>query len=220
MKTLKFFVVLGLAVTLLSSCELYRMVRGATKFEEAHVVMKDGTEYEGRVCMPNCNTKKLRFKTPDGEKLKLQNTDVSFLAVWGKKHPDKYHVMMCHPYLTYSLFSTKKQKVIDPQWMSLEAQGDYVEFYYCGYDYTISRKGALVITSTSGASIILIAKKAGEEAGHVLGSTDSSKRSLRKQLVEFLSDDPVLSEKLKNKEIDPTDFQDIANMYNPTSLKK
>lgn len=33
--------------------------------------------------------------------------------------------------------------------------------------------------------------------------------------MEYLADDPVLCEKLKNKEIDPTDLQKIADLYNP-----
>ena len=33
--------------------------------------------------------------------------------------------------------------------------------------------------------------------------------------MEYLADDPVLCEKLKNKEIYPTDLQKIADLYNP-----
>ncbi len=56
--------------------------------------MKDGTEYAGRVKMPNCNTKKIRIKTENGEKMKLQNTDIALLGVWKKKHTDKCHYLV------------------------------------------------------------------------------------------------------------------------------
>ena len=40
------------AVFLLGGCQIYSVVKDATDREEGRVVMKDGTEYVGRVKMP------------------------------------------------------------------------------------------------------------------------------------------------------------------------
>lgn len=76
---------LCIAVPLLSSCQIYSVVKDATDHEEGRVVMKDGTEYLGRVKMPKCNTQTIRIKTEDGQKLKLKNTDIAVLGVWKRR---------------------------------------------------------------------------------------------------------------------------------------
>jgi len=113
------------------------------------------------------------------------------------------------------VFSTKKKKKIEPQWMSVEAQGDYVEFYCCSYKYSIPSSGILKISSVANGEIFYVARKTGEEIGQVIGYYKSGNKYQRNLLMEYLADDPVLCEKLKNKEIDPTDLQKIADLYNP-----
>lgn len=49
-------------------CSTYRVIKDATDHEEGRLIMKDGTEYVGRVKMPNGKTKKLRMRTTDGRK--------------------------------------------------------------------------------------------------------------------------------------------------------
>ena len=43
----------------------------------------------------------------------------------------------------------------------------------------------------------------------------SGSKYWRSQLVEYLADDPNLCAKLENKEIDSSDLQTIADLYNP-----
>ena len=149
------------------------------------------------------------------QKLKLKNTDIEVLGVWKKTHTDKCHFLVCHPYKTNKMFSTKKEKIIKPQWMALEAQGDHVEFYSCSYKYSIPRDGSLVITSVAGGDICFVARKAGEEYGRIIGYKGSGNKYWRSQLVKFLEDDPDLCAKLENKEIEPDDLKKIADLYNP-----
>lgn len=113
------------------------------------------------------------------------------------------------------VFSTKKKKKIEPQWMSVEAQGDYVEFYCCSYKYSIPSSGILKISSVANGEILYVARKTGEEIGQVIGYYKGGNKYQRYLLMEYLADDPVLCEKLKNKEIYPTDLQKIADLYNP-----
>ena len=51
MKKLKLGMLLCFAVFLLGGCQIYSVVKDATDREEGRVVMKDGTEYVGRVKM-------------------------------------------------------------------------------------------------------------------------------------------------------------------------
>lgn len=83
-KTIKTIGLLCLAIPLLSSCQIYDIVKDATDQEEGRIVMKDGTEYTGRVRMPKSNTKTVNITTTNGEKLKLKNTDIAVLGVWKK----------------------------------------------------------------------------------------------------------------------------------------
>lgn len=207
---------LALIIPLADSCQIYSVVKDATDKEEGRVVMKDGTEYVGRVRMPKCNTKRISITTTDGKKLKLKNTDIEVLGVWKKTHTDKCNFLLSVPYVTRKMFSTKKTKVIQPQWMAIEAQGDHVEFYVCGYKYSIPKDGTLTITSVQNGNIIYIAKKKGEEYGRIIGYKGSGAKHWRTLLMEYLADDPALCEKLKNKEIKPDNLQQIADMYNPT----
>lgn len=177
--------------------------------------MKDGTEYAGRVKMPKCNTKKIRIKTENGEKMKLQNTDIALLGVWKKTHTDKCHYLVSLPYVGNKLFSTKKEKIIAPQWMAIRVVGDYVEFYCCSYNYSITRDGSLVITSVQNGSIAFIARKKGDDKGRIIGFQGSGSKQWRTSLMNYLSDDPDLCKKLENKEIEPSDLQRIADLYHP-----
>lgn len=218
MKSLgKHILPLLLAASLLSSCQIYGIVKDATDKEEGRVVMKDGTEHSGRVKMPKCNTKTIRMKTADGQKLKLKNTDIAVLGVWKKTHPEKCHYLVSCAYTTNKMFSTKKKRTIDPQWMAVEAQGDHIEFYCCSYKYSIPRDGTLTITSVQNGSIAFIARKKGEANGYIIGYKGSGSRHWRTLLMEYLADDPALCAKLKNKEIKPSDLQKIADEYNPAA---
>ena len=61
----------------------------------------------------------------------------------------------------------------------------------------------------------LLARKAGEEYGRIIGYKGSGNKYWRSQLVKFLEDDPDLCAKLENKEIEPDDLKKIADLYNP-----
>ena len=215
MKKIKNFGLLCIAIPLLSSCQIYGIVKDATDHEEGRIIMKNGTAYVGRVTMPKCNTENIHIKTENGEKIKLKNTDIAVLGVWKKTHTDKCHYLVCLPYKTNKMFSTKKEKTIKPQWMAVEAQGDHVEFYCCSYKYSIPKNGSLVITSVTNGEIIYIARKTGEENGYIIGYKGSGNKHWRTQLMKYLEDDPNLCAKLENKEIEPDDLQKIADLYNP-----
>lgn len=200
---------------MLGGCQIYGVIKDATDKEEGRIVMKDGTEYVGRVKMPKCNTKNISIKTAGGEKLKLRNTDIAVLGVWKKTHTDMCHYLVSYPYVTNKMFSTKKEKTVAPQWMAVQAQGDNVEFYCCSYKYSIQSSGTLTITSVQNGSIVFVGRKKGEEKGRVIGYQGSGTKHWRTSLFNFLSDDPELCRKLENKEIEPDNLKQIADLYTP-----
>ena len=194
-------------------CSTYRVIKDATDHEEGRLIMKDGTEYVGRVKMPNGKTKKLRMRTTDGRKVKVQNTEVGVLGVWKKTHPETVSFLVCHPYYTIAPFSTKKKKKMKPRWMSLEATGKYVEFYALGANYSINSKGVFKVSSS--IYITYLARKAGEEYAVEVGVYGGNKEYMRKQLMEYLSDDPALCSLIEDNEIEPDDFSELADKYCP-----
>ncbi|MDY5979395.1 hypothetical protein [Phocaeicola plebeius] len=199
-----------------SGCTTYALIKDATDHEEGRLVMKDGTEYIGRVKMPNFGTKKIRMKTNDGHKIKVKNTDVSILGVWKKTNTDNVAFLVCHPYITGKSFSKKKRKIEDPEWMSLEAFGKYVEFYVHSSNYSINSKGVFKISSGNGRGMInYLVRKTNEELAVVIGSYKGNKNQLRQELLEYLSDDPELCRRIENMEIEPDDFSEIADKYHP-----
>ncbi len=217
MKKATFLLLACIAMFSLESCQIYSVVKDATDKEEGRIITNDGTEYVGRVKMPKCNTKTIKMKTTDGKKVKLANTDIAVLGVWKKTHTDKPYALVCHPYSTNKLFSTKKRKDHKPQWMAIKEQGDHLEIYSCGYKYSIPSDGILKITSVQNGNIIYIARKTNDTTGRLIGYVDgNSKKFTRTQLMEYLSDDPDLCAKLESKEIEATDFNKIVNTYNPS----
>lgn len=199
----------------LTSCQIISLVIDLTDKEEARILLKDGTELKGRAKMPNSNTKNIRIKTEDGKKHKISGKDIEVLCLWKKKHPEKEHFLYYNAYMGNKLFSTKKKKEYKPAWMAGEAVGDHLNIFVCGYDYKIIKDGTMNIISVQNGSIIYVAQKTGDELGVFIGTTDGGKSILRKNLTEYLNDDPVLCKKLENKEIESDEFQKIVDTYNP-----
>lgn len=210
---------LSATIFLFSGCNTYSLIKDATDREEGRIIMNDGTEYVGRVKMPHSPTKKIRIKTTEGQKVKLKSTDVYIMGVWKKTNPDNVTYLVCHPYYTGLYFSTKKRKKVDPSWMCLEAKGRYVEFYILVYKYSINSKGVFKIAVGGGGLIQYLARKKDDDTAIVIGTYKGNKDLLRKELVEYLSDDPELCSRITDMEIEPDDFSEIADKYRPQNEK-
>ena len=59
------------------------------------------------------------------------------------------------------------------------------------------------------------ALKKGETVPYGIFNTGHSKRDAKERFQEYLSDDPVLCKKLKDAEINPLEYETIAQEYNP-----
>ncbi|MGI6243392.1 MAG: hypothetical protein ACOYJK_07665 [Prevotella sp.] len=198
-------------VLMLSGCQVYGLIKDASDKEEGQVIMKDGQEFVGRVETPNSNTKKLTIITGKDEKQVLEADKIEALVMWKKTHPEIKHVLR---YIrTY--WRDKKQTLQKPMWMAVTDVGDHVVFYTCSFNYSIPSDGSLKITSVKGGSIYHYAQKDGDDFPHFVSMSDMSKRQVRKKLIDYLGDDPVLVKKLTEQEIKPLDFETIAEEYKP-----
>ena len=69
-----------ITVFMLSSCEIYSLVKDLTDKEEGRITTTDGKVLTGRVEMPNANTKKLTIVTVDSQKTVLNCEDIKELV--------------------------------------------------------------------------------------------------------------------------------------------
>lgn len=200
-----------ITVFMLSGCEIYSLVKDLTDKEEGRITTTDGKVLTGRVEMPNANTKKLTIVTVDSQKMVLNCEDIKELVVWKKTHTDTKHVLQ---YLS-SHKMTNPKKVRGPLWMALLTSGPHLKIYACGFNYSIPSNGELKITSVKGGDILYYALKEGETVPYGIYMTSNSKRAARERFQEYLSDDPVLCKKLQDAEINPLEYETIAQEYNP-----
>lgn len=211
MKKFSLSIIVSAIVLLCSSCAIYDVVKDITDKEDGSIMTKNGMVYTGRVEMPNVNTKKVTVQTVDSQKVVVEASNIEAMLVWKKTHTDIKHVLRYIP----SYWFDKKNKLRDPMWMALIETGPNIDFYACSYNYSIPSDGALKIKSLKGGSITYYGMKKGETVAKAIDMTDYSKRSARKAMVEYLSDDPVLCKKITDLEIEPGDYETIAKEYNP-----
>ena len=202
-------------IFLLSINKIYGIVKDNNNKTEGHIIMNDGREYRGHIKMPKIYTKLLQITLHDNnEQIEVPAQDVKVLDVWRPLHADKVHRFVYRPYKAKDLFSGMKEKTSKPIWMCIEASVDNVVFFSSGHFYSMDMDGTLVITSEKGF-ITLYGLKRGKTDVTLIGPIKFGTKRLRKALMKFLADDPVLCTKLKEKEIKPSDWNIIANQYNP-----
>lgn len=198
-------------VFMFSGCEIYSIVKDITDKEEGRITTTDGKVLTGRVEMPNANTKKLTIVTADKQKTVLNCENIKELVVWKKTHTDIKHVLQYLP--SHKL--TNPKKVRKPLWMTLLTSGPHLKIYACSFNYSIPSNGVLKISSVKGGDILYYALKEGETVPYGIYMTSNSKRAARERFQEYLSDDPVLCKKLQDAEINPLEYETIAQEYNP-----
>lgn len=208
---LKNLLILSCCAVLLTGCELYGLLKDFTDKEEGTVVLNDGKTYTGRVSMPLCNSKNVTVATADSQKIKIPAENISVLNVWKNTHKEAVHSLVYRQYI----YNLKKNKVLKPQWMAVIESGKNVYFCALSYKYSIPSSGAMKITSVKNGSIYYLAFIKGDKIGKFVALNGYPERSWRKNMINLLSDDPVLCEKLKNMDIEASDMATIAKQYNP-----
>jgi len=218
MKTLSKLILPALFLLWMQSCSIVSSIYQNTDKKQTRIVMNDGTEIEGKTVLPNTAQKKVRVTTADGQKLKLISTDIAVMCLYKEKYPEKQHFFQ---YMPYSVWRAKKKEwyELPGRWMPVEASGDYLTVYSLGDWYQMSTKGDLSIVCRGG-SIIYIARKAGDTTGKCVGSYLNKAKFYKKDLTEYLSDDPDLCRMIENEDITNGDFQTVADEYAPDKQEK
>lgn len=210
MKKLIFVLAVMVMAAMFSACSVAVPVLHGIVPEkiEGVIYTTDGNEYQGQLYAPNALTKKLTLTTNDDQKITVAAKDVAELIIWHEKRPDDKHVLLYQPY-----WIKKKQK--RAQWMALHESGKYLDIYASSDFYIPFSDGVLQVRSVKGGSITMLVKKKEADYPMQFSITDMSKRAVRKNLLDYLSDDPVFCKKLTDLEIEPDEYKTIAIEYNP-----
>ncbi|MCI7599183.1 MAG: hypothetical protein SOY06_10145 [Prevotella sp.] len=205
---------LGCAV--MSSCQVAQVVKDATTFYQCEVHKSDGSVVSGRIGgMRSSNfyasSDIVSVKTATGRE-KIKSEDADYLLLWDKDYPDRKNQLLYMPYT----WKTKKGKDMEAKvWMYVEADGDNLVVLASGISYAISGRGELIISYTSNVGISYYILRKGASKPEYLFNNSKSKSKARQAWAEALKDCPSLVQKINDKTIDPYNFKDIVNAYNP-----
>lgn len=212
MKDLRKLMFIVAVVSLMTSCQIYTVVKDLTDREEGRVKTTDGQSYMGRVLMPKSTTKNLKITLADETQKIINREDVAVLEVWKKTHPDKMHSLIVRRYFNY--YKDKKPK--KPVWMAPFFVGEHLMICAMSGKYSIPADGALKVSSYENGDVIWIAIKKGDPLGMKVGGTSDSYRYTRKALSIFLADDPALCKRIEEMKFrKDEEWQALVDAYRP-----
>lgn len=206
-----------LITAMLSSCQIASVVKDATTFYQCEAHKSDGSVITGRIGgMRSSNfyasTNTVSIKTATGRE-KINSEDMDYLLLWDKDYPDRKNQLL---YMPYTVTSKNGKKSYEYKvWMYVEAEGDNLVVLASGISYAISGRGELIISYSSNVSISYYIIHKGDKKPQYIFRSNTSKSKARNAWATALKDCPSLVQKINNKTIDPFNFQDIANAYNP-----
>lgn len=206
-------------VLTLNSCQIAQLVISSTTHYEAEIVTGDDQLVAGRIGglrssnLPS-GAKTISIKTTEGRQ-KIKSEQIKYMKLSRKGHPEKQQTLI---YTDFKVPYTKRGQQMFREWKSwqvVNSVGDNLIITAFGGSYSLSKDGALVITYSMDEGIKYCIRRPGDASLIFFGRSTYSRSAMRKQWQEYIADDPVLCEKIKNKEIDAFDFKTIAEQYNP-----
>lgn len=209
-----------LGMMAVSSCQVVQVIISGTTYYETEIITHDDRMIAGRIGgqrssnLPS-GSKTISIKTDEG-RVKIKSEQIKYMTMARKGHPEKRQtlVYMDSKY-PYSRKGEQKYRIFKC-WQVLKNAGDHLLITAYGHTYSLSKDGALIITYSRDEGIKYCIQRRGDECPILIGRSISSRSYMRKQWQEYLADDPVLCQKIKDKEIDAFDFVTIAEQYNPT----
>lgn len=193
-----------LCAAFLTSCQLVTtavdIARDVKKYPVI-VTFEDGSTLTGEAQLPNGVTKKITVTDSLDKKHKIKSEDIAYLTAWNDKAPDTKHTFIYREKL----------------WKTPEAMSEYLLVLTYGADYYIAKNGVMTI---KGDKINFYGYRPGEEEGTWIGGKGYTKGSARKALLKYLDDDPELCKRIKDKEIDPLDYETICSEYKPVKSEE
>ncbi|MCM1312774.1 MAG: hypothetical protein NC206_06525 [Bacteroides sp.] len=210
--------VFGMAVV--SSCQVAQVIISGTTYYETEITTHDERLISGLIggqrssSLPS-GSKTISIKTDEGRK-KIKSEQIKYMTLARKAHPEKRQTLVYMDYkYPYNRKGEQKYRIFKC-WQVLKNAGDHLLITAYGHTYSLSKDGALIVTYSRDEGIKYCIQRRGDECPILIGRSISSRSHMRKQWQAYLSDDPVLCRKIKDKEIDAFDFTTIAEQYNPS----
>ncbi|MCM1079941.1 MAG: hypothetical protein NC344_10440 [Bacteroidales bacterium] len=209
----------ALCLMSLYSCQVAQVVIAGTTFYETEIITVDNRIITGQIGgqrssnLPS-GSKTISIKTADGRQ-KIKSENIKYMKLSRKNLPEKQQTLV---YTEYKIPYTKKgeQKFRTyKNWQILNSVGDNLLVTAYGHTYSLAKDGTLIITYSTDTGIQYCLQRKVDDCPIHFGRNTAGRSFMRKQWQKYLADDPVLCEKIKNKEIDAFDFKAITEQYNP-----
>lgn len=203
----------------LYSCQVVEFAVSGTTYYDTEIVTNDNRIITGRIGgqrssnLPS-GSKKISIKTEQGRE-KIQSGQIAYMKLSRKGHPEKQQTLIYADYkIPYKKKGEQKFKTLKC-WQVVKNAGDNLLITAFGHTYSLAKDGALIITYSRDEGIKYCIKRPGDECPIYIGRNTSGRSFMRNRWQEYLTDDPALCEKIKNKDIDAFDFTAITEQYNP-----
>ena len=168
----------------------------------------DSTSLTGKMKLSKPSADKIAV-TPDGGVRRVIPADsLAECRIWDKKSPDDTYMIMRR---RYGYFGPAQGGLTlsQPGWMVSRAVGRYLAVYAFADSFKFNKRGQIYFEGT----VRYIAFKPGDEVGLLIGTSASSRSSLRYSLMALCADDRALYRRLEVGDMDPSDFKNVVEAY-------
>lgn len=210
-------------VTTMSLCSCTALWRLGEKTVEAAssdrgriLLLADSTQIEGRMDLPAPDRAQVSVKPRKGKMLRLQADSIETLRIWQKKHPENSYCLVWRSYIDPA-DSVGGVKPCGPCWMCCRAAGRHLAIYTRCDTWEFSSSGMLHFQAKREGRIVYIAFKPEYATGMVIGNAKDGHAALARNLLRFCADDPDFCQRLAGGEIDPVDFRQVVDAYDPSA---
>ena len=209
----------ALCLSMLHSCQVAQLINNGTTYYDTEITTVDNKLITGKIGgqrssnLPS-GAKTISIKTDEGRQ-KIKSESIKYMTLSRKSLTEKRQTLVWTEYrIPYKKKGEQRFRTYK-NWQVLNSVGDHLIITAYGNTYSLAKDGALVITYTRDTGIQYCLQRHGDDCPIHFGRNTSSRSFMRKQWQEYLSDDPVLCEKIRSKEIDAFNFTAIAEQYSP-----
>lgn len=196
--------VIIVAVCALQSCYVNRTTcRGRVA-----ALLADSAAITGKMKLSKPSADKITVTPDGGVKRAIPADSLVECRIWNKKTPDDTYLIMRR---RYGYFGPAQGGLTlsQPGWMVSRAVGEYLAIYAFADSFKFNKSGQIYFEGT----VRYIAFKPGDETGLLIGTSASSRSSLRQSLMALCADDVSLYRRLDVGDIDPSDFKSVVEAY-------
>lgn len=209
------------AATSLCSCTALwhlgeKTVEAASRDRGRILLLADSTQIEGRMDLPAPDRAQVAVKPRKGGKLRLQADSIETLHIWQKKHPENTYCLIWRSYVDPA-DTVGGVGPCGPCWMCCRAAGRHLAIYTRCDTWEFSSSGMLHFQAKREGRIVYIAIKPEYPMGMVIGNAKDGRVALARNLLRFCADDPEFCRQLADGRIDPADFRQVVDAYDPAS---